>query len=145
MKPDLERFLTDRLDEIIAEVVCEITSRVPGYTHVRPGAVAPLVRGALSGYLGARDRTAVLDSFRVLGAGEARAGQDIRHFESALRTGARVLIRRTANAAARLYPPTAEYVTVMETAFSAENEIVEAAVAGHHGAACRLRPLFSEN
>ncbi|MBB4778873.1 hypothetical protein [Actinomadura livida] len=128
MKPDLERFLTARLDEITAEVVHEISLRVPAYTHVRAGAVGTLVRDAVSAYLGARDKTAVLDSFRVLGAGEARAGHDVHHFETAMRTGARVIVRRTANAAARLYPPTAEYITVMETAFSAENEIVKAAV-----------------
>lgn len=137
MKPDLERFLTDRLDEITAEVVGEITTRVPAYTHVRAGAVLRLVQDALAGYLGARDKRAVLDSFRDLGAGEARAGQEIHDFESALRTGARVVVRRTANAAARIYPPTAEFMTVMETAFAAEEEIVDAAVDGH----CRaMRP-----
>lgn len=134
MKPDLERFLTDRLDEITAEVVGEITSRVPAYTHLRAGAVLRLVRDALPFYAGGCDRAggaAVLDAFRAVGAGEARAGQDVRHLESALRTGARVLIRRTAAAAARLYPPTAEFVTVMETAFRAESAIVEAAMEGH--------------
>ncbi|TDC64358.1 hypothetical protein E1200_20455 [Actinomadura sp. GC306] len=130
MQPDLERFLTDRLDEITAEVVREINVRVPAYAHVRAGAVGTLVRDAVSAYLGARDKTAVLDAFRVLGAGEARAGHDVRHFETAMRTGARVIVRRTANAAAHLYPPTAEYITVMETAFSAEDELVKAAVDG---------------
>lgn len=137
MKPDLERFLTDRVDEIAAEIVQEISARVPGYAHVRAGAVGTLVRGALAAYLGARDKTGVLEAFRVLGAGEARAGQDVRRFESALRAGARVLVRRTASAAARFYPPTGEYITVMETAFSAEKEIVEAAVEGHHLASLR--------
>lgn len=150
MKPDLEKFLADRLDEITAEVVGEITTRVPAYTHLRPGAVLTLVRDALSVYTGARDKTAVLDAFRDLGAGEARAGKDVRHFESALRTGARVLVRRTANAAARLYPPTTEFITVMENVFTAENEIVEAAVEAHHRAmrpeiARRLYTLLSEN
>ncbi len=146
MKPDLERFLTDHVDEIAAEIVQEISARVPGYAHVRAGAVGTLVRGALAAYLGPRDKTSVLEAFRVLGAGEARAGQDVRRFESALRAGARVLVRRTASAAARFYPPTGEYITVMETAFSAEKEIVEAAVEGHHLASLRaLHPLFSQN
>ncbi|MEU8798053.1 hypothetical protein [Spirillospora sp. NPDC048819] len=137
MKPELEQFLTDRLDEITAEVVDEITARVPAYARLRTGAVLTLVRDALSGYLGARDRTAVLDAFRDLGASEARAGHEIHHFESALRTGARVVVRRTANAAARVYPPAAEFIAVMETAFTAEEEIVDAAVDGH----CRaMRP-----
>ena len=138
MKPtELERFLTDRLEEITAEVVGEIATRVPAYTHLRAGAVLDLVRAALSGYLGARDKTAVLDSFRDLGASEARAGHEIHHFECAVRTGARVVVRRTASAAAGIYPPATEYVTVMETAFTAEGEIVEAAVDGH----CRaMRP-----
>ncbi|TDC86837.1 hypothetical protein [Actinomadura sp. 7K507] len=150
MKPELEQFLTERLDEIIAEVVGEITARVPAYTHLRTHAVLALVRDALSGYLGAHDKTAVLDSFRDLGASEARAGHEIHHFECAVRTGARVVVRRTASAAARLYPPTTEYVTVMETAFTAEGEIVEAAVDGHCQAMRpemdrRLHALLTEN
>ncbi|MFG2088670.1 MULTISPECIES: hypothetical protein [unclassified Spirillospora] len=150
MKPDLEQFLTERLDEITAEVVGEITTRVPAYTHVRASAVLTLVRDALTGYLGVRDRGAVLDSFRDLGASEAHAGQEIHHFESALRAGARVVVRRTANAAARIYPPTTEFITVMETAFTAEEEIVDAAVDGHCRAMRpemdrRLHALLSEN
>ncbi|MGP4022933.1 hypothetical protein [Actinomadura sp. 3N407] len=150
MKSDLEQFLTDRLDEITTEVVGEITVRVPAYAHLRAGAVVRLVRDALSVYAGGGDRTAVLDSFRDLGAGAARAGHDVHHFESALRTGARVLVRRTAGAAARLYQPTTEFITVMERAFTAEGEIVEAAVDGHCQAMRpemdrRLHALLAEN
>ncbi|NDU74278.1 hypothetical protein GWI34_16785 [Actinomadura sp. DSM 109109] len=150
MQPALDQFLTDRLDEITAEVAGEIAERVPAYTHLRPREILALVRAALAAYTGTRDTGAVLDAFRDLGASEARAGHDVRHFESALRTGARVLIRRTAGAAARLYPPTAEYISVMEHAFTAECRIVQAAVEGHHHAGRRapvrrLHPLFSEN
>ncbi|WP_141579804.1 hypothetical protein [Actinomadura sp. WMMA1423] len=150
MQPTLDQFLTDRLDEITAEVAGEIAERVPAYTHLRPREILALVRDALAAYTGARETGAVLDAFRALGASEARAGQDLRHFESALRTGARVLIRRTAGAAARLYPPTAEYIDVMEKAFSAECRIVQAAVEGHHragrrDAVCRFYTLVSEN
>ncbi|MEV3926918.1 hypothetical protein [Actinomadura coerulea] len=150
MQPTLDQFLADRLDEITAEVAGEIAERVPAYTHLRAREILALVRDALAAYTGARDTGTVLDAFRALGAGEARAGQDVRHFESALRTGARVLIRRTAGAAARLYPPTAEYVTVMEHAFSAEGRIVQAAVEGHRRAGRRagtrrLPTLVSEN
>lgn len=141
MKPDLERFLTDRLDEITAEVVGEINARVPAYTHLRRGAVLRLVRDALSLYTGASDTSAVLDAFRDLGASEARAGHDVRHLESALRAGARVLVRRTAGAAARLYPPTIEFISVMETAFTAESELVQAAMEGHRRAMRRRRPV----
>lgn len=150
MQPTLDQFLADRLDEITAEVAGEIAERVPAYTHLRAREILALVRDALAAYTGACDTGTVLDAFRALGAGEARAGQDVRHFESALRTGARVLIRRTAGAAARLYPPTAEYVTVMEHAFSAEGRIVQAAVEGHRRAGRRagtrrLPTLVSEN
>ncbi|MGI5205790.1 hypothetical protein ACQEU6_29970 [Spirillospora sp. CA-108201] len=150
MQPTLDQFLTDRLDEITAEVAGEIAERVPAYTHLRAREILALVRDALSAYTGARETGAVLDAFRALGASEARAGQDVRHFESALRTGARVLIRRTAGAAARLYPPTAEYITVMEQAFSAEGRIVQAAVEGYRGAGRRhgtrrLSTLVSDN
>jgi hypothetical protein len=149
MQPALDRFLADRLDEITAEVAGEIAARVPAYTHLRAGEILALVRDALAVYTGALEASAVLDAFRDLGAGEARAGQDVRHFESALRTGARVLVRRTADAAAVLYPPTAEFVAVMETAFTAENEIVGAAVEGHRRARqfgmSRLSGLLSEN
>ncbi|MFD0538800.1 hypothetical protein ACFQY7_38795 [Actinomadura luteofluorescens] len=96
MQPTLDQFLTDRLDEITAEVAGEIAERVPAYTHLSPREILALVRDALAAYTGARETGTVLDAFRALGASEARAGQDVRHFESALRTGARVLIRRTA-------------------------------------------------
>jgi hypothetical protein len=150
MQPDLDTFLADRLHEITAEVVGEITARVPAYGHLRAGEIRALVRDALAVYTGALEAGAVLDAFRDLGASEARAGQDVRHFESALRTGARVLIRRTAGAAACLYPPTAEFIAVMETAFTAEDELVGAAVEGHHRArrpdvARRLYSLLTEN
>ncbi|WP_067793537.1 hypothetical protein [Actinomadura formosensis] len=146
----LRRFLAERADEITAEVVGEIAARVPAYTHLRAGDVSNLVREAIAVYSGAREASAVLPVFRALGAGEALAGHDIRYFECALRTAARVLVRRTANAAARLYPPTAEFITIMEIAFTAEDELVGAAVEGHHRAArpgvARLRyPLFSDN
>ncbi|NVI88270.1 hypothetical protein [Actinomadura sp. BRA 177] len=150
MKPDLHRFLADRIDEITAEMAGEIAARVPAYTHLSPGEIANLVKEAIAAYSGACEARAVLPVFRALGASEACAGHDVRHFESALRTAARVLVRRTAGAAARLYPPTAEYITVMETAFSAESEIVGAAVDGHRRAARpavarRLYPLLSGN
>ncbi|NKZ03109.1 hypothetical protein [Actinomadura latina] len=150
MKPDLQRFLADRIDEITAEMVGEIAARVPAYTHLRPGEISNLVEEAIAVYSGAREPRAVLPVFRALGAGEACAGHDVRHLESALRTGARVLVRRTAGAAARLYPPTAEFITVMETAFTAESAIVGAAVDAYRRAARpavarRLYPLLSGN
>ncbi|WP_433465327.1 hypothetical protein [Spirillospora sp. CA-128828] len=150
MQPALDQFLTDRIDEITAEVVGEITTCVPAYTHLRPGEILSLVRDALAVYTGALEASAVLAAFRDLGVGEALAGQDVRHFESALRTGARVLVRRTADAAARLYPPTSEFIAVMETAFTAEHAIVGAAVDAHHRAARpevtrRLYSLLSKN
>lgn len=150
MKPDLYRFLADRIDEITAETAAEIAARVPAYTHLRPAEIANLVAEAIAVYTGAREPRAVLPVFRALGASEACAGHDAGHFESALRTGARVLVRRTAGAAARLYPPTAEFIAVMETAFTAETEIVGAAVDGHRRAARpavarRLHPLLTEN
>ena len=141
MEPDLHRLLTDRLDEITADVVREVAGRVPGCALPRRGAVFRLVRDALPVYAGAADRAAVLDAFRDLGADQARAGQDVRRLERALRAGARVLVARTATVAARLYPPTAEFVAVMENAFIAEQEIVQAAVDGHRRAA---RPLVTE-
>ncbi|TDD74533.1 hypothetical protein E1293_29445 [Actinomadura darangshiensis] len=150
MQPELDQFLADRIDEITAEVTGEIAARVPVYAHLRATEILNVVRDALAVYAGACEASAVLPVFRALGAGEACAGQDVRHLESALRTGARVLVRRTASAAARLYPPTAEYITVMETAFIAEGELVGAAVDGHRRAmrpavASRLSSLLSGN
>jgi len=150
VKPDLQRFLADRVDEITAEVAREVADRVPAYTHLRPAEISNLVREAIAAYSGACEARAVLPVFRALGASEACAGHDARHFESALRTAARVLVRRTAGAAARLYPPTAEFIRVMETAFTAESEIVGAAVDGHRRAthpavARRIHPLLSKN
>ncbi|MFA1546441.1 hypothetical protein [Actinomadura chokoriensis] len=150
MRPDLQRFLADRIDEITAEVAGEVTARVPAYTHLRPGEISNLVREAIAAYSGACEARAVLPVFRALGASEACAGHDVGHFESALRTAARVLVRRTAGAAARLYPPTAEFIAVMETAFTAESEIVGAAVDSYRRAARpavarRLHPLLSDN
>ncbi|WP_378322261.1 hypothetical protein [Actinomadura fibrosa] len=144
----MTRHLRDDLNEIAAEVAREIAARVPAYGHVRNAAVAGPVRDALSVCAGGQDRLTALDAFRRLGAREARAGQDVRHLESALRAGARVLIGRTASTAARIYPPTTEFVSVMETAFTAEKEIVTAAVEGHAEAARptmtrRLRTLLS--
>jgi hypothetical protein len=147
MNPVTE-LLAERLDEITAEIVGEIAGRVPAYTGLSAAMILTLVRDALTVYTGAQDRGAALDHFRRLGAHEARAGQDVRHLESALRSGARVLIRRTANAAARVHPPNTEFIAVMESAFSAEDQIVEAAVDGHHRAArprngSRLYPLVA--
>ncbi len=146
----LYRFLADRADEITAEVAGEVAARVPAYTRLGPDEIATLVTEAIAVYSGAREARAVLPVFRALGAGEACAGHDVRHFESALRTAARVLVRRTAGAASRLYPPTAEFIAVMRTAFTAESAIVEAAIDGHRRAtrpavARRRYPLLSDN
>ncbi|MFD0899341.1 hypothetical protein [Actinomadura sediminis] len=123
--------LIDRLDEIAAEVAGDITARVPAYAHLPDTVVARALRDALIVYAGAHGKTAALDWFRRLGARSARAGQDVRQLESALRTGARILVREMAGAAARLYPPNDEFVAVMERAFTGEAEIIEAALTAH--------------
>ncbi|MFV2172034.1 hypothetical protein ACFHW2_15220 [Actinomadura sp. LOL_016] len=124
--------LIDRLDEIAAEVAGDITARVPAYAHLPDKVVTRALRDALVVYTGAHGKAAALDWFRRLGARSARAGQDVRQLESALRTGARVLVREMAGVAARLYPPNDEFVAVMERAFTGEAEIIEATLTAHH-------------
>ncbi|OLT16072.1 hypothetical protein BJF79_18640 [Actinomadura sp. CNU-125] len=124
--------LIHRLDEITAEVAGDITARVPVYAHLPDKVVTRALRDALVIYAGAHGKPAALDWFRRLGARSARAGQDVRQLESALRMGARVLVREMAGAAACLYPPNDEFVAVMERAFTGEAEIIDAALTAHH-------------
>lgn len=131
------RYLTGHLDEIAAEVAGEIAARGHTCGFLRDLDLRTPVRDALAVCANTERKAAALEAFRDLGVQAAHAGQDARVVETALRAGGRVLVRRLANAAARLYPPTGEFVSVMEDAFTGENEFVSVAIEAHRLAAAQ--------
>ncbi|WP_030163410.1 hypothetical protein [Spirillospora albida] len=131
------RYLTGHLDEIAAEVAGEITARGAACGFLRDLDLRTPVLDALAVCTNTDGKAAALAAFRDLGAQAARAGQDAHVVEAALRAGGRVLVRRLANAAATLYPPTGEFITVMEDAFTGESEFVRAAIDAHRLAAAQ--------
>ncbi|SEG89705.1 DNA-binding transcriptional regulator, PucR family [Thermomonospora echinospora] len=129
-----------RLD-LATEIVDEVAAQVPEYSWQtdpeRRAALVETIRRTVAEFADLMGGPAtgwprhMLDLFGEAGAQEARAGRGLDRLQSALRAGARAVLRWLAVQSERLRLPRSMYRAFAEAVFTSLDEFADAAAEGH--------------